>query len=50
MGTAEEMTNYPPAYVQLDAKVDKLKVVFDGIMRVTRQLHCADDYSIITLF
>ena len=45
MGTAEETTNFPPAYVQLDAKVDKLRVIFDGLLRVTRQLYSSDDYS-----
>lgn len=45
MGTAEETTHFPPAYLQLDEKVDRLKVIFDGLLRVTRQLYASDDYS-----
>lgn len=49
MGTAEETTQFPPAYLQLDEKVDKIKTVFDGLMRATKQMLSSDEYCRLLL-
>jgi hypothetical protein len=45
IGTADEVTSFPPDYRVLEEKVDKLKTIYEDLVRVHRQFIKADRYE-----
>ncbi len=45
LGKAEEVTDFPSEYKELEIEVERIKTVYEKMFKSTRQLMAADSYG-----